>query len=55
MSCPAIEVVSDVTLVLSRVKQGEHEAAEELLPLVYEELRRLAATRMAAERGVVAR
>ena len=39
--------VSDVTRILDRVQQGEAKASEELLPLVYEELRRLAAVRMA--------
>jgi len=41
--------VNDVTRILDRVQQGEAKAAEELLPLVYEELRRLAARRMANE------
>jgi RNA polymerase sigma factor (TIGR02999 family) len=41
--------VSDVTRILDRVQQGEGKAAEELLPLVYEELRKLAAHRMAHE------
>lgn len=41
--------MSDVTRVLDRVQQGDAEAAEQLLPLVYEELRRLAAHRMASE------
>jgi RNA polymerase sigma factor (TIGR02999 family) len=41
--------VSDVTRILDRVQQGEEKAAEELLPLVYEELRKLAAHRMAQE------
>ena len=41
--------MSDVTRILDRVQQGEAEAAEELLPLVYEELRKLAAHRMAQE------
>ena len=41
--------MSDVTQVLDRVQQGDAHAAEELLPLVYEELRKLAAQRMAAE------
>ena len=41
--------VSDVTQILERVEQGDGKAAEELLPLVYEELRRLAAARMAQE------
>lgn len=39
----------DVTLILSRIEQGEPQAAEELLPLVYEELRKLAAAKMAQE------
>jgi RNA polymerase sigma factor (TIGR02999 family) len=39
--------VSNVTRILDRVQQGEGRAAEELLPLVYEELRRLAAHQMA--------
>jgi len=41
--------VSDVTQILERVEQGDAKAAEELLPLVYEELRRLAVARMAQE------
>jgi RNA polymerase sigma factor (TIGR02999 family) len=39
--------VSDVTSILDRAQQGDPGAAEELLPLVYEELRKLAAARMA--------
>src|SRR5262245_42237275 len=35
--------------MLDRVKQGEHQAAEELLPLVYDELRKVAARKMANE------
>ena len=35
--------MSDVTRILDRVQQGEAKAAGELLPLVYDELRRLAA------------
>jgi RNA polymerase sigma factor (TIGR02999 family) len=42
--------VRDVTRVLDRIQQGDAKAAEELLPLVYDELRRLAAHKMAAER-----
>src|SRR5262249_11777414 len=42
-----LEHVSDVTRILDRVQQGDHRAAEELLPLIYEELRRLAAVKMA--------
>jgi len=41
--------MSDVTLVLEAVRRGEKQASEELLPMVYEELRRVAATRMARE------
>src|SRR5512147_1965610 len=41
--------MSDVTLILSRVEQGDPKAAEQLLPLVYEELRKLAAAKMAGE------
>jgi len=41
--------VSDVTRVLEAVQRGDLKAAEELLPLVYEELRKLAASRMANE------
>ena len=41
--------MSDVTRVLDRVQQGDPEAAGELLPLVYEELRKLAAAKMAHE------
>ncbi len=39
----------DVTQILSAIEQGDSQAAEELLPLVYEELRKLAAARMAQE------
>jgi|ERR1051326_2152193 RNA polymerase sigma factor (TIGR02999 family) len=42
--------VRDVTQILERVEQGDAKAAEELLPLVYEELRKLAAQKMAHER-----
>lgn len=41
--------MSDVTRILDRVQEGETKAAEELLPLVYEELRKLAAHKMAQE------
>src|SRR5262245_43791781 len=41
--------MSDVTRILEAVGQGRAHAAEELLPLVYEELRKLAAARMAHE------
>jgi RNA polymerase sigma factor (TIGR02999 family) len=41
--------VSDVTRILQAAQQGDPTAAEELLPLVYDELKRLAAHRMANE------
>jgi RNA polymerase sigma factor (TIGR02999 family) len=41
--------VSDVTRILDRVQQGDPQAAEELVPLVYGELRKLAAAKMANE------
>jgi len=41
--------VSEVTHILDSIAQGDPKAAEELLPLVYEELRKLAAQKMAAE------
>jgi len=41
--------VSGITHILGRLEQGDAKAAEELLPLVYEELRRLAANKMANE------
>lgn len=41
--------MSDVTDILERVGQGDPKAADELLPLVYEELRKLATSRMARE------
>jgi RNA polymerase sigma factor (TIGR02999 family) len=42
--------MKDVTRILSAVKQGDSHAAEQLLPLVYEELRKLAAQRLAQEK-----
>jgi RNA polymerase sigma factor (TIGR02999 family) len=42
--------MSEVTRILSAVEQGDPHAAEQLLPLVYQELRRLAAERLAAEK-----
>jgi len=41
--------MSDVTCLLDAVSAGDRQAAADLLPLVYDELRRLAAARMAAE------
>jgi RNA polymerase sigma factor (TIGR02999 family) len=42
--------MSEVTRILSAIEQGDPHAAEQLLPLVYDELRRLAAQKMAQER-----
>jgi len=42
--------LSDVTRILQSIDSGDSKAAGELLPLVYEELRRLAAAKMAKER-----
>jgi RNA polymerase sigma factor (TIGR02999 family) len=41
--------MADVTQILARIEQGNPDAAEQLLPLVYDELRKLAAARMAQE------
>jgi RNA polymerase sigma factor (TIGR02999 family) len=43
--------MSDVTQILDAIRRGDAQAANELLPLVYEELRKLAAARMANERA----
>ena len=42
--------MSDVTLLLTAIERGDSLAAEQLLPLVYDELRRLAASKMSDER-----
>ena len=42
--------MSEVTRILSAIEQGDPHAAEQLLPLVYDELRKLAAQRMAQEK-----
>jgi RNA polymerase sigma factor (TIGR02999 family) len=42
--------VSDVTNILAAIDRGELQAAERLLPLVYDELRRLAAAQLAREK-----
>ena len=42
--------MNEVTLLLSAIEQGDPHAAEQLLPLVYEELRRLAAKKLAQEK-----
>uniref|UniRef100_A0A7C4LN23 Sigma-70 family RNA polymerase sigma factor n=1 Tax=Schlesneria paludicola TaxID=360056 RepID=A0A7C4LN23_9PLAN len=42
--------MNDVTRILSAIEQGDPHAAAELMPLVYDELRRLAAWKLAGER-----
>ena len=42
--------MTNVTCILSAIEQGDPQAAEKLLPLVYEELRRLAAQKLAQEK-----
>lgn len=44
--------VSEVTQILQAVARGDQRARDELFPLVYEELRKLAAVRMAQESGL---
>ena len=43
-------VVSEVTQILSRIESGDSGAAEHLLPLVYDELRKLATAKLAQEK-----
>ncbi len=42
--------MSDVTRILAEIESGDPSAAEQLLPMVYDELRKLAAQRLASER-----
>ena len=42
--------MSDITRILCEIEQGDPSAADELLPLVYDELRKLAATKLAREK-----
>lgn len=44
-------IMTDITHILSKIDAGDPNAPGELLPLVYEELRKLAAVRMASERA----
>jgi RNA polymerase sigma factor (TIGR02999 family) len=43
--------MNDVTQILSAIERGDAQAAEQLLPLVYDELRKLAARRLAQEKS----
>jgi RNA polymerase sigma factor (TIGR02999 family) len=45
-----IRAMPDVTAILAAIEKGDRRAASQLLPLVYDELRRLAAQRLAAEK-----
>src|SRR5262245_15769489 len=45
-----LSVMSDVTRILSAIEQGDPHAASQLLPLVYDELRKLAAAKLAQEK-----
>jgi RNA polymerase sigma factor (TIGR02999 family) len=45
-----LDRMSDVTRILSAIEQGDPNAASQLMPLVYDELRRLAAERLAHEK-----
>lgn len=45
-----LSFMSDVTRILSAIEQGDPRAAEKLLPLVYDELRKLAAQKLAHEK-----
>jgi RNA polymerase sigma factor (TIGR02999 family) len=48
--CGIIAGMNDVTRILEQIRQGDPSAAEQLLPLVYDELRQLAAQRLAQEK-----
>ena len=43
--------MADVTQILNAIDQGDPHAAEQLLPLVYDELRKLAAARLGQEKA----
>src|SRR5262245_23936066 len=45
-----LDLMSEVTRILSAIEQGNPRAAEQLLPLVYDELRQLAAAKLAQEK-----
>src|ERR1700730_3022327 len=46
----SLELMSDVIQLLNAIERGEPQAASQLLPVVYEELRRLAAQKLAREK-----
>ena len=45
-----VQTMTDATQILSQIEQGDPSAAEQLLPLVYDELRKLAAAKLAHEK-----
>src|SRR6266496_901205 len=47
---PLSKVMTEVTQILNAIEQGDPHAAEQLLPLVYDELRKLAAQKLAGEK-----
>src|SRR5262249_53796030 len=49
-STASVPPMNDVTQILSAIEQGDPHAAEQLLPLVYDELRKLAAQKLAQEK-----
>lgn len=48
--CGKLNGMTDVTRILDAIEQGDPQAAEQLLPLVYDELRKLAAQKLAQEK-----
>jgi len=46
-----LSFMSDVTIILSAIEAGDPQAADQLLPLVYDELRKLAAAKLAYEKA----
>src|SRR5437899_9602578 len=46
-----LSVMSEVTKILSGIEQGDPSAAEQLLPLIYDELRKLAGQKLAKEKA----
>src|SRR5262245_24701258 len=50
VSIVGIEPMTEVTRILSAIEEGDPRAAEQLLPLVYDELRKLAAQKLAQEK-----
>jgi RNA polymerase sigma factor (TIGR02999 family) len=50
ISLPPVLSMSDVTRLLSAIEEGDPHAAKQLLPLVYDELRKLAAAKLAREK-----